>query len=65
MAKKEMTVEVDALPNCDLCADGKTKAAYDGKTRYGTWGFMCPRHFKTVGTGTGLGRGQKLVVRGG
>lgn len=43
---------------CNFC---KTEeAAYDGKTIYGPWAFMCKSCFAQVGTGLGLGKGQKL-----
>lgn len=57
-------VEVTRLPECDLCADG-TPAQYDAKTRMGPWGNLCERHFQRDGIGLGLGKGQRLVVRGG
>lgn len=45
---------------CNFC---KTEeAAYDGKTIYGPWAFMCKNCFAQVGTGLGLGKGQKLKM---
>ena len=42
---------------CDFC---DAEAKYDGKTTYGPWAYMCEKHFRTVGVGLGLGKGQKL-----
>lgn len=61
------SVEVDRIPNCDLCATAvvpkQTPAIVDGKTRMGPWANMCERHFKQYGCGLGLGRGQQLILR--
>lgn len=42
---------------CNFC---EGEAAYDGKTIYGPWAFMCPNCFEAFGVGLGLGKGQKL-----
>ena len=62
------TARVAQLPECDVCKNENPdyppeKARYDGKTRYGTWGYMCERHFETNGVGLGLGKGQKLITK--
>jgi len=54
-------VEVLELPKCDFCEE---KAKYDGKTLLGPWGFMCEKHFQRHGIGLGLGKGQRLLVKG-
>lgn len=51
--------KVDALPKCDICTE---ISAYDAKTIYGAWGYLCEGCFKQVGVGLGLGLGQKLVL---
>ena len=60
----EVTVAV--LPICDICkhigAPIPNTARYDGATVYGPWAYMCEDHFTEVGTGLGLGRGQRLVT---
>ena len=61
------TARVTKLPECDLCKNENPdytpeKAQYDGKTRYGIWGYMCERHFQTDGIGLGLGKGQLLIT---
>ena len=53
------TTKVSKLPKCDLCSK---EAKYDGKTKFGQWGYMCEEHFKSYGIGLGLGKGQKLIV---
>jgi len=45
------------LPKCSFCED---RAKYDGKTIYGSWAYMCEKHFKEYGVGLGVGRGQRL-----
>lgn len=58
-------VEVPALPECDVCAgEGVARpAAYDGKTIYGPWAYMCQEHMEGLGVGLGTGLGQRLIVR--
>ena len=43
---------------CNFCET--EEAAYDGKTIYGPWAFMCHNCFEAFGVGLGLGKGQKL-----
>jgi hypothetical protein len=59
--KKGKEVEVDSRPNCDICGQ---PAEYDAKTIYGSWGYLCQSCFDDIGTGLGLGKGQKLIVKG-
>ena len=63
------TVVVPKLPLCNFKEHGHCRddgeAHYDGKTIYGSWGYMCEHHFTAFGVGLGLGRGQKLIVKGG
>jgi hypothetical protein len=51
---------VTKIPPCDFCGQ---PAVYDGKTKYGPWGFMCIQDFRMFGVGLGLGLGQKLVLK--
>jgi hypothetical protein len=57
-------VKVASIPSCDICkTEGReTPAAYDGKTVYGPWAYMCEQHWQLVGVGQlGTGYGQRLV----
>jgi hypothetical protein len=56
------SVEVKHLPTCDF-DPVHGKAHYDGKTHMGPWANMCEDCFKAYGSGLGLGKGQRLVVR--
>ena len=58
--KKFEEAEVLKLPKCAFC--GKT-AAYDSKTKNGFWAYLCEHCFKELGTGVGLGRGQRLILK--
>ena len=61
-------VNVEALPNCDLCkafGEQPSTAHYDGRTAQGFWAYMCERHFKAHGVGLGTGSGQRLIKAGG
>lgn len=62
-------VNVTNIPHCDLHImffnDRAVEACYDGKTRMGSWAYMCEDCFLTYGVGLGLGRGQRLVVSDG
>jgi len=53
-------VEVARLPKCDFCG---APAKYDGRTGLGPWANMCEMCFHEYGTGLGLGKGQKLVLK--
>jgi hypothetical protein len=65
-------VRVDRYPDCGICKElarlgcrtgsQVEQAAYDGKTIYGLWAYMCATHFDGWGIGLGTGRGQKLVI---
>jgi len=60
MNKEGTEVEMDELPRCNFC---NKAAMYDGKTKSGSWAYMCEEHFKMRGVGLGIGRGQRLVLR--
>ena len=49
------------FPGCDFCPG---LAEYDGKTKAGPWAYICGDHFKMLGVGLGLGKGQQLEVAG-
>jgi hypothetical protein len=65
LQKDEYTI-VSTLPNCDFCAamNRKVKAKVDGKTDLGVWANMCARHYASRGIALGLGKGQRLVLKG-
>jgi hypothetical protein len=44
---------------CDGCGHPLSQTAYDCKTQYGPWSWLCQACFAEVGTGLGVGRGQK------
>jgi len=54
-------VTMSELPQCSFCS---REARYDARTIAGPWAYMCPQHFRLHGVGLGLGKGQKLRVRG-
>jgi hypothetical protein len=56
-------VTVEELPPCNFIHDKPEPALYDGKTIHGPWAFMCEEHFRMYGTGLGMGKGQRLVVK--
>jgi hypothetical protein len=58
-------VEMDSIPQCDLCNDG-TPAKYDARLPGlgGSWGNVCQRHWMQYGPHVlGTGSGQRLVLR--
>jgi hypothetical protein len=59
-AKPHTQVEVFRIPKCDFC---EKPAQYDGRTGIGPWANMCQMHFYEYGTGLGLGKGQKLILK--
>ena len=66
MAQGDHTeVAVPELPQCDFCKENgwNTPAHFDGKTVFGPWANMCDSHFRSYGTGLGLGIGQRLIVK--
>lgn len=65
LGDNDTTVEVSEIPSCDFEHLGgtTTQAAYDGKTNMGPWAYMCETHFKMIGVGLGLGKGQRLVLK--
>ena len=44
---------------CDLCSQPLPDVAYDARTAYGPWGWLCPDCFTRAGVGLGLGKGQR------
>lgn len=58
------TARVYELPKCDFCKDQGVdrEAHYDGRTVNGMWAFMCTEHFNAIGSGLGMGRGQRLIL---
>ena len=61
---------IASLPDCDICIKLKSRAAtgeamkakYDGKTKVGSWAYMCQECFEELGVGLGIGKGQVLVL---
>ncbi len=45
--------------NCDICGIIKPVILIDGRTKSGQWGLMCIDCHKSIGTGLGIGKGQK------
>lgn len=56
---------IDApMPQCSIHWELRhvvVEAAYDGKTKYGPWAYMCVTCFVDHGIGLGTGRGQRLI----
>ena len=52
-------VEVEKDFHCDMC--DSPNAIYDGKTKLGSWAYMCNQCFKIWGVGLGTGKGQILI----
>jgi len=50
---------LDKLHDCDICGDINLKVMIDGATKSGRWGCMCTVCHSNIGTGLGIGRGQK------
>lgn len=49
------------IPKCDMCTDND--AAYDGRTAFGPWAYMCEPCWKFHGIGRlGTGYGQRLEL---
>lgn len=59
-------VVVARIPDCDFCKENAvTKpATVDGRTIIGPWANMCQNHFQMYGVGLGLGKGQRLILKG-
>lgn len=55
-------VEVATIGPCDV-NHLHGQAAYDAKTVFGPWAYLCEECFEHVGTGLGLGKGQRLKLR--
>lgn len=66
MDSEVKTALVDELPDCGLCLyEGKKEPAeYDAKIPGSSWANLCQKHFDHFGCSLGLGRGQRLVLRG-
>ena len=64
---KGKIAQVPIFPNCDICLEKHqySSAEYDGRTVFGPWAYMCKACFFEVGIGLGIGKGQKLILRGG
>lgn len=45
--------------SCDLCGNSLQESFVDGKTITGAWGIMCMSCHSVLGSGLGMGRGQK------
>jgi len=60
-------VFVSTLPQCDVCkrAGETTEAAYDARTVYGPWAYLCAPHWNTHAAEhrLGTGVGQRLLLR--
>ena len=54
-------VIVLTVPGCDFCS---RPAEYDGTTKASPRAYMCEDHFKMLGVGLDLGKGQQLEVAG-
>jgi len=59
------TATVSVRPGCDMhrAAGKSAPAEYDSKTHMGPWAYMCADCFRVYGSGLGMGRGQRLIVR--
>ncbi|MEV6923988.1 hypothetical protein AB0M46_05670 [Dactylosporangium sp. NPDC051485] len=60
----QVTYVSGPLPRCSLHWELRhvtVEAAYDGKTKYGPWAYMCVHCFVDHGVGLGTGRGQRLL----
>lgn len=76
MVEKGTEVEVAKVPPCDICAKDQEQAlpvlinvapaAYDAKTIFGPWAYLCEAHFREYGPERlGVGAGQRLILKGG
>jgi|HubBroStandDraft_1064217.scaffolds.fasta_scaffold255681_3 hypothetical protein len=54
----EVEMKTEEKIKCDFCK--MRNAEYDAKSVSGPWGYMCNSCFYMIGTGLGLGKGQKL-----
>ncbi len=55
----ETMVTVTEERTCNIC---HTRAAYDARTEFGPWAFLCDAHYEKIGTGIGVGIGQRIVI---
>lgn len=63
--KKDYEVLVSRIPDCDIHwfqKDQTVPAVYDARTKDGRWANVCQECFDEHCYGTGLGRGQKLIL---
>lgn len=60
MNKERTEVVMEEDQACNFCPQ---VAAYDGRTVYGSWAYMCEDCYKIYGIGLGIGKGQKLVKK--
>lgn len=57
-------VEVSKEFSCNMCScTPPKKATVDGKTKLGSWAYMCENCYKIWGVGLGLGMGQRLILK--
>lgn len=61
MKQPHTSVEIPEAVQCDFCAK---QAEYDAKTVMGPWANLCEQHYGQYGYGLGLGKGQRLIVKG-
>jgi len=52
---------VSIVPSCSIRGCSRD-AVVDGRTVYGSWGYMCYLHFMDLGVGLGVGKGQVLIL---
>ena len=63
------SVEIFSPHYCDFHVvdskgeQAKVPAEYDAATTMGPWADMCESHFRQFGTGLGLGKGQRLILK--
>lgn len=63
--KQGHEVLMEEIPDCVFCKEigQKESATHDGATVFGSWAYMCDDCFASCGTGTGHGKGQRLILR--
>lgn len=61
-------VNVTHIPDCDMCTDegiSITPAFADALLpKWGSWAYVCIRHYLLYGCTLGLGYGQELILIG-
>ncbi len=65
MKDNHTEIEVTEILDCDFCAmEHKIiPAVYDCKTIMSSWANLCQSHYDEYGSGLGLGKGQKLILK--